>query len=380
MEIIKPDYDNSILNLVSSILKYYNVESNYKTLNIVDEYLINDYQNIILLIFDGMGQKILMKNSPNGYFSKNKIGTITTVYPSTTTAAMTAYYSGLSPLESGHIAWSQYFKEYGRAIDVLPCRDSYTGEKFECKAFDINKILEYETIYEKIEEANSDVKVYNILPPECASRWRRQSANNIPAMSNMITSICEGGKRKFIFGYVDNPDSIIHKTGCYSWETKKYIFNIEKVVANIAKKLKGTKTLILISADHGHIDIEKEYDLRELKEIQECLIMPPTLESRMQAFWVKEEMKEEFEKRFKAIFKDEFILYKKSEFLEEGLLGRGKQHYKVDDFLGNYVSVGVSNSRMILGTYISKEHSEKKATHCGLTKEEMLVPVIAIEC
>ena len=50
-------------------------------------------------------------------------------------------------------------------------------------------------------------------------------------------------------------------------------------------------TIVIISADHGHKDIEKVYSILDYSEIQECLIMPPSLESRAIAFWVKEDMK-----------------------------------------------------------------------------------------
>lgn len=36
---IRPDYNNSILNLITSILKYYNVESKYNSLPEIDEIL-----------------------------------------------------------------------------------------------------------------------------------------------------------------------------------------------------------------------------------------------------------------------------------------------------------------------------------------------------
>ena len=58
-----------------------------------------------------MGHNVLQNSSPNGEFAKHEIDVITSVYPCTTTAALTTYYSAKSPLETGWIAWSQYFKE-----------------------------------------------------------------------------------------------------------------------------------------------------------------------------------------------------------------------------------------------------------------------------
>ena len=47
-----------------------------------------------------MGEHILNKSSPEGYFKSKQIECITSVYPSTTTAALTTYYSGKPPIET----------------------------------------------------------------------------------------------------------------------------------------------------------------------------------------------------------------------------------------------------------------------------------------
>ena len=119
-KIMLPNYNKSILNLVVSILKHYSVDSKYSGLEEIDDILEKDYKNIVMVVLDGMGENILKKNSPEGLFYKNKLCNVTSVYPCTTTAAMTTYYSGKPPIETGWIAWSQYFKEYGKNIDVFP--------------------------------------------------------------------------------------------------------------------------------------------------------------------------------------------------------------------------------------------------------------------
>ena len=44
-EIIMPNYEHCILNTITSILKYYNVETNHKSLESLDEILKNKYKN-----------------------------------------------------------------------------------------------------------------------------------------------------------------------------------------------------------------------------------------------------------------------------------------------------------------------------------------------
>ena len=99
-KIVLPDYENSILNLINSILQYYHVETKYNGIDILDLKLEKKYKNIVLIILDGMGENILNTISPNGFFKKHQERKITSVYPSTTTAAMTTYYSAKPPIET----------------------------------------------------------------------------------------------------------------------------------------------------------------------------------------------------------------------------------------------------------------------------------------
>ena len=50
----------------------------------------------------------------------------------------------------------------------------------------------------------------------------------------------------------------------------------------------------------------------------------------------------------------------------------------IDDFIGNYIAISVEGSIIRLETYLIEGKPIKKSTHCGLTKEEMEVPVIVL--
>lgn len=379
-EIIYPDYHNSILNLITSLLKYYHVETNHESLQILDETLQRKYKNVVFVILDGMGKDILEKNSPNGFFNKNNIKTITSVCPATTTAALTTYYSGRTPYETGWIAWSQYFKEYGRAIDMLSHKESYQNDPLKNIKMDVFKeIVNYETVFQKIEKVSTNVNAYEIMPDYSDRKSARSlRANNIEEICEHIKLICNNKNENFIMAYCDNPDGLLHKYGCTSKEVKEMIVNAEKQIEKLKKEL-SDDTLIIISADHGHKDIHKVYNLLDYPEIQECLIMPPSLESRALAFWVKEEKKQKFEELFKKEFSNDFLLLSKEQVLEKNILGIGEKHKKVDDFIGNYLALSISDAIIQIETYLAEGKSVKKSTHCGLSKEEMEVPLILIK-
>ena len=54
----------------------------------------------------------------------------------------------------------------------------------------------------------------------------------------------------------------------------------------------------------------------------------------------------------------------------------------MEDFIGDYIAIAISDTRILLGTYLSREMlppNEEKSAHCGLTKNEMQVPLIVFD-
>ena len=380
-DIVLPDYDHCILGTITSILKYYNVETNHKSSEKIDEILNEkEYKNVILLVLDGLGEHILNNIDKSGFLKEHQIDCVTSVYPSTTVAAMTTYYSGRPPYETGWIGWSQYFKEYGRAIDMFSHNESYMREPLRNPMIDVFKtVVGYKSVYERIEETSENIKAYEIQPDYAERRAKRSiKANNVDELIMNINDLCKLPDRKFILAYSDNPDGVLHKYGTKSDEVKNFVLETQEKIKEMCDKF-DDDTILIISADHGHKDIEKAYTLLDYPEIQECLMMPASLEARVLTFLVKEDMKDIFEQRFNKAFEEEFWLMTKDEFLNKyHFLGYGEKHYKIDDFIGNYIALSVGSSMIRLETFLAEGKPIKKSTHCGLSKDEMEVPVIVI--
>lgn len=369
--ICKPDYDRSILSISSSIMKNYGIESEYKSLIELDDILKNNYKNVIFLIIDGLGTEILKKNLPNNSFlRKNVITSITSVFPSTTAAATIALHSGKSPLENGWIGWMPYFKEYNRMIELFSGKDFYTREKIMEKPE--NGCLKYQTIYEKICELNKEIKYHKIFP----SRIVENGATTFEDLCEKIEESCNNKSKNLISAYWHEPDHTIHHNGTDSKIVKNVLKNIDENI----KKLKNNllESIIIITADHGATDAEEVY-INEIKEIDECLALPPSIESRFVSFFIKKGMKTKFKNAIRKNFKNKYILYTKKQFLKEGLLGRGTPHKRIDEYLGDYILICNSNLN-ILYSISGEKDSKHLADHGGITKEEMMVPLIVVTC
>ena len=54
-----PDYTRCPVNVISSILKFYRINSSYPTLPLLDKELDKFYKNVVLVVLDGMGTAMM---------------------------------------------------------------------------------------------------------------------------------------------------------------------------------------------------------------------------------------------------------------------------------------------------------------------------------
>ncbi len=372
-EICMPNYDESILNIPNSILKHYGISIYHKSLPKLDKILEKDYKNIVFIIFDGMGSFIIDHHLPeDSIIRKNKLMDLTSVYPCTTATAITSMGSALAPVEHGWLAWQCYFKEYNKFIELFKNKDYYTKEIVSEENV-AETMLGYENVLETItRETAGAIKTQTIYPA-----FKPDGVDTTEEMFARMVEMCKTPEKKFISIYWDQPDSMMHDHGCFNDKVNEFINTVNKQLEDSVKDLKDT--LILITADHGLLDIEEYIYLNEVPEIDECLVMPTSMEGRVTSFVVKAEKREQFKEAFNRLYGENFKLFEKEEYITK-LLGEGKRQYKVDDFVGDFVSVAISRKSFKYKIKNMKEPEPDKAQHAGLTAQEMLVSLIAIEC
>ncbi len=370
-----PNYLNSSFNVINSLLNYYGVKTNNSTLKKLDEILKEKhYKKIVLLIMDGMGNNIINKYVRDLYLDKKNIGPISAVFPSTTTAAMNTYYSGLSPIEHAWLGWSTYFKECSRTINLFAKTDKYSSEKIEFNYLDL---IKYQDIFSKIKEVNSLEQIV-IYPPHIKNDYpvKNLKAKNLKKMIHSIKKELKGKKEKFVFAYSPEPDHLEHDNGPYNPKVEKFMTRFNKLIEKNFSKI-NDDTLILISADHGLIEIKETIYLIDHPALLDTLVMLPSIEPRAASFFVKKDRTLEFESLFNEIFKDTYVLFKREEVLKHNLFGYGKTHPKADDFLGDYLAVATKNTSLDYKPY--SDGFTFKGHHAGMSNEEMNIPLIVIK-
>lgn len=364
------DYSNCTTNLASSILKKFGVEPENATLPMADKLLEDEYDNVVLILLDGLGMAILEKNaSPEGFFRKNLYGEYKSVFLPTTVAATTSILSGLNPSEHAWLGWDCFYPEVDKNVTVF--LNVLTSTEEPAADFNVARTLRpYKDVISRINEAGGEAHlVASFLKPEYRDFTNEKEA---------VLELCRKPGKKYIYCYNQEPDGMMHETGTASEKSKKTISELEAEVEDLCIKLKALdkKTLVMVTADHGQID-PRPMCILDYPDVCDCLVRMPSLEPRALNLFVKPEAMERFPEIFNGHFSKDFKLYTKDEVIKGKLFGSGKEHPKFRDMLGDYIALAISDAAL----YFTHEYVEiMKGFHGGMSLDELRVPLIKIDC
>ena len=369
-----PDYDRSSLSVTASLFRHFGGSSAYPTLPELDARLREGGINkTVLLLTDGFGEHILRRHLPESSFLvKNDAAAVSAVYPSTTTAATTAIWTGASPIEHGWLGWSLYFKECAAQLDTFIGTDDHTGVMYP-SGTPAPALMPLPKMPLGIEGLESHL----IFPfnTEAMSCFTHSHVCQTPEeMLSCAAGLCAKEGRRLIDIYYGQPDSTMHKYGVDSPEAKEQYRQLNRAIELFASSL-PKDTLLIVTADHGLIDTTEAVHIEEIPEIDECLWMPPSIEGRAAAFYVKGWRRVQFERAFQKYLGEDFELYTSGKALQMGLFGRGTPHKKAEDFMGDYIACA-KGTRYIVYKTIGGRFPDMIGHHAGLTPDEMTVPVI----
>lgn len=365
---VKNNYNECLTNLACSIRKYFGLNYEHNTLTYIDKILEKDKpNNVVLMLFDGMGSNILKRNLPEDtFFIKNDYKDITTVFPATTTAATTSIRTGLNPIEHGWLGWNMYIKPIDKTITLF--MNSEKGKKEICKEFlDVKYKLVSKTIADEINECGK-FSAMELFPFPTGNAVVYKDLDD---MLNIILTETEKKKKKFIYAYDTEPDHTMHGFGPDSEESRHLILERNDKVETLCKKLKNT--LVIIVADHGHMKVEHIF-LEEYPEIINMLERTTSLEQRAVSFKVKKECLNEFPIKFNELFGKWFDLYDRQDIIDSKLFGDGKVNELFYDALGDFIAIANDSQKCIITEGDDVLHSQ----HAGYSDDEVYVPVILI--
>lgn len=359
----------NLVSLANSIRKYFNLELYHESLPNLDKILEeNNPDNVIVMLFDGMGNCFLDRYlDKESFFIQNRIDVISSVYPPTTAAATTSVRSGLEPSESGMTGWWKYVPDIDKVVTAFVGR-----EKELLDEGNINP--EYEDLREKlyldksiskeIIECGGDSVEFFPFETNGATLY---DANNENELYDKVYNYTKRPGKKFIYAYDPEPDHAMHLNGCDSEIVINMIKERNRKVKELCKRLENS--IVIVIADHGHVNIDNNIDMLNYKDFNDTLRLPINIEGRTPNFFVKENREKEFVELFNKYFSEHFYLYTKEEIRNSKIFGDNEIEGLWDTF-GEYIAIAKDNTTLTDDKVFLISH------HGGPSDDEIYVPLI----
>jgi hypothetical protein len=381
-----PDYKGgSIVNLMSSIAKSFGAKTQYAPLRILPPEQLKDATNVVLLVIDGLGFNYL-KKTRYSFLNSHLVGPMTSVFLPTTACAITTFCTGVAPQQHAFTGWYMHLKELGAVSAILPFSARYGGRPFNFDGVDIKEILDQKSFFTKIKAKNYNIALNDIAYSAFSTKMSEKSKTIVyKSFSGFFTqlkkTIKTGKKKKYIYAYWPGYDALSHEFGVEHRKSDAHFKQLDLKIKNIAKSLKGTNTVLIVTADHGfqNTPAERVIKLEDHPKLKECLTLPLCGEGRVAYCYVHPDKAKQFEDYVNSKLSRYCHMFKSRELIDKHFFGLFEPNPKLFERVGDYTLIFKENYIM-KDTVMHKSKKKHVGHHGGITDNEMIVPLVLINC
>jgi hypothetical protein len=405
-DVIYPCYESfSLAKVPSTILALLGVsQPDHALLQAVRTALDNrpPPAKIVLLLIDGFGwlhwlqyaerYEVLRRLTARG-----TVAPLTTVFPSTTAAALTSIHSGLTPQEHGLPEWWVYFDELQAIAATLPftALGDHGRDRLRGMGVKPSILFHSTTVYQRLAKAH--VPSFSFL----RNTYARSAYSSVVHKGSMVIPFINGSdllvnlRQKlsevdgpgYFFVYWDAADAIAHTYGPhteqYHAELDGFFHLLQREVLEHTASRVAADVLLMVTADHGHINVTPEETLylnryptlvRSLQVDRSGRSILPWGSPRDVFLRVQEERLPEIADWLGRRLAGKATVMTADEALQRQLFGIGQRHPRFRRRIGNLLILP-QRGHLIWYEHLRGKKFEAKGMHGGLLPDEMLIPL-----
>ena len=402
-EFIAPHYEGySIANLAASVIQVLGGRPPRAPLAPeLLESLTDGVRRVVLVIVDALGYDrlttALNTNPHNGFHHLlhrgGRLAPLTSVFPSTTTAALTSLWCGYTPAEHGSLGFQLFLRGFNLRANMINLNatalQKMGGEQLVGAGLEPEKFLGVPSLPQAL--ARVGVPTYNLIEqPFEKSPLSRVQIRGVRETRGFVTSsdmwvalrnwMEQRARDKALFvAYWSAVDTIAHTYGPSSdtllAEINSFAYSFEREFLRPLSAAAREHTLFLLTADHGHIDSppDRAVYLKDHPDLREHLLMDYTGEPRAAYLYCTQGEVDVVRAYFEKRLPDKFFVLDSQLALALGLFGGGTPAPEARYRVGDLTVLGRSNY------YLWEKHEAPRplGRHGGLSEAEMLVPLLA---
>ncbi|HEV2225627.1 MAG TPA: alkaline phosphatase family protein [Nitrososphaerales archaeon] len=398
-----PDYHGYCLsNVPHTIFSVFGLDDGGRSLprDAIGSTETSGTENVVLLLLDGLGYREWGKHEEDGFIGalsrKGHVKPISTVFPSTTAAALTTISTGLTPQEHGLPEWYVYMKEIGEVIVTLPFalageqrRDTLVG------TMDPRALFDGPTIFDRLQAAGvrSTSLTNRALAHTAYSEVSRHGSKVEPHISASDLSVnlrrlVERAKGKNLFYvYWSLIDTIEHSYGpntdVASLEASLISHALQEGFLSRLSHDAAKRTLVLATADHGQVNVDpkKTLFMNRFRKLVKVLStnpsgkkIPPWGSARDVFISVDDEHLDETEAYLSHKLKGIASVLRSQDAIKLGLFGINQPSLKFRRRVGNLMILP-HGTNTVWYKYRKGDSLDLRGHHGGLSPDEMTIPL-----
>ena len=378
----RPDYKgNSIVNLMSSIMSALGLENPYEPLSRDSNLNLDSSSNIVLLIVDGLGYNYLKDKVANTLLAKSVQKDITSVFLPSTGPAISTFFTGLAPQQHAVTGWYVHLPEYGLVSRFLPFTSSVD---WNVLSDNISESVGASPLV--IDKRNHFVIVGDEIVDSVYSRYMSGNAERL-GYSNMsdffgqIRKAISSEGKSYIHAYWPQLDAVAHLLGIQSSETKDHLQTFDKALQSFVKVIQGTDTKLVVTSDHGFNDVSPENVVytRDHPDLMSCLSLPLCGDTRTVYCYVRPSKISAFERYVSTNLDHACEFHKSQDLVDREWFGLFEPSPKLLERVGDYTLI-FREGYAAMNCFPGAEPPMMLGHHGGTSEDEMMVPLIVIDC
>lgn len=335
-------------------------------------------RRLVLVYLDALGWDLFEEA---GVKVSGSVEKATTVFPSTTSTALSTLMTAQTPGEHGLLGYMIYNKSLGGVINGI--KYSYMGEggsgtirKPLSQAFPVQPWLrESEARVLALMSAGASsgelTRAYMLDRPSAGLTTIKAHSSPYEMMAALSEAL-QGDPYDIIYVYYDNPDHIGHVYGLHGQHRELALAEVRAILSHVeglAQRYRDKYTFLLIS-DHGQVTVSKIYLFNQDRDLMNMLEVPPYGDSRAVWFRSRHDVRDVLRERYGM------AVFTKDEVIEMGLLGRVDEWVK-NNVMGDYLGVATDAITKYHYMYYDDDPSLRlRGHHSGLTPQEMFIPIV----